>query len=272
MISFVKYTPHSPPGLAAFIIRAGKLKIREEIDVTFEKRHIRNNISEDRGACFMGYEYKLNESGKSPFCINDAGDCLAFGPKIISMSFHEQITFNQEDFTSKQLIDEEFDTCIFRNCLFTKADLAGSKFVECEFISCQFIETCLQHTGFRDAKFNDCKLIGLEFANCHDFLLTFSFTNCQLDYCNFQGLSLQQMTFLDCKMEGVNFANANLKGSVFQNCNLDQAIFVQSMLEKTDFRTASNYAFDPELNKMKGAKFSAEGLGGLLKKYKIQIY
>ena len=39
------------------------------------------------------------------------------------------------------------------------------------------------------------------------------------------------------------------------------------MLEKADFLTSYNYSFDPELNKIKGAKFSQAGVTGLLAKY-----
>ena len=45
----------------------------------------------------------------------------------------------------------------------------------------------------------------------------------------------------------------------------------QSHMEKSDFRGAFNYSIDPELNKLKGARFSAAGLGGLLGKYGIRI-
>ena len=43
------------------------------------------------------------------------------------------------------------------------------------------------------------------------------------------------------------------------------------MLEKADFRGAFNYSLDPELNRIKGARFSPAGLAGLLGKYGIRI-
>ena len=42
-------------------------------------------------------------------------------------------------------------------------------------------------------------------------------------------------------------------------------------LEKVDFRTAYNYAFDPASNKVKDARFSKNGIAGLLEKYEIRI-
>jgi len=38
-----------------------------------------------------------------------------------------------------------------------------------------------------------------------------------------------------------------------------------------DFRTAFNYSFDPEINKIRKARFSYPGVCGLLQKYNIEI-
>ena len=49
------------------------------------------------------------------------------------------------------------------------------------------------------------------------------------------------------------------------------AKFENSILEKADLRTSRNYLIDPELNKIKKAKFSIHGIAGLLAKYDIEI-
>jgi len=43
------------------------------------------------------------------------------------------------------------------------------------------------------------------------------------------------------------------------------------VLEKADFREATNYFIDPEKNRIKKAKFSLNGLPGLLIPYDIII-
>ncbi|WP_086936325.1 pentapeptide repeat-containing protein [Chamaesiphon minutus] len=58
---------------------------------------------------------------------------------------------------------------------------------------------------------------------------------------------------------------------MFENCDLTDAIFQYTILEKADFRTAYNYSIDPELNRIKKAKFSRSGIAGLLDKYDIDI-
>lgn len=72
-------------------------------------------------------------------------------------------------------------------------------------------------------------------------------------------------------MKHVDFTETDLSMGVFHECDLLDSVFAQSILEKTDFRTAKNYAFDPELNKLKKAKFSIPEVIGLLGKYEIEI-
>ena len=49
------------------------------------------------------------------------------------------------------------------------------------------------------------------------------------------------------------------------------ATFDNSNLEKVDFTTAFNFSIDPEINRIKKAKFSLAGVLGLLNKYDIII-
>ena len=72
-------------------------------------------------------------------------------------------------------------------------------------------------------------------------------------------------------MVEVDFSETDLVGSVFKNCDLSGTIFENTHLEKADLRTAYNYHIDPESNKLKKAKFSLQGLPGLLDKYGLEI-
>ena len=72
-------------------------------------------------------------------------------------------------------------------------------------------------------------------------------------------------------MRDTDFSEVNLTDSVFSECDLSGVVFYNTTLEKVDFRTAKNYAIDPELNKLKNAKFSGFNLEGLLHKYKLKI-
>ena len=68
-----------------------------------------------------------------------------------------------------------------------------------------------------------------------------------------------------------DFTEADLTNSVFDNCDLAGAKFEKTILEKADLRTSHNYSIDPEINKIKKAKFSVHGITGLLDKYDIEI-
>ncbi len=72
-------------------------------------------------------------------------------------------------------------------------------------------------------------------------------------------------------MQEVDFTESDLSGSSLDNCDLSGALFENTNLEKTDFRSAFNYTINPETNRLKKARFSLQGIAGLLEKYGIVI-
>ncbi len=117
----------------------------------------------------------------------------------------------------------------------------------------------------------DCKLLGLRFDTCDNFLISFSFENCILNYASFYKLKIKETKFKNCEIKEVEFVEADLTSSLFDNCNFDRVVFDRTKLEKSDFRTSYNYSIDPEENNIKKAKFSSSGLSGLLDKYNIIV-
>jgi uncharacterized protein YjbI with pentapeptide repeats len=79
------------------------------------------------------------------------------------------------------------------------------------------------------------------------------------------------MRLKNCTLHEVDFTEADLSASTFDNCDLLNASFDKTILEKADFRTSYNYIIDPENNRIKKAKFSRNGIAGLLNKYDIEI-
>ena len=77
--------------------------------------------------------------------------------------------------------------------------------------------------------------------------------------------------FKDCKLQQTDFSEADLTKTIFANCNLKDTIFKNTNLEKVDFRTAYDFSFNPNSNRMKGAKFSKSIVVGLLTDHKIII-
>jgi uncharacterized protein YjbI with pentapeptide repeats len=129
----------------------------------------------------------------------------------------------------------------------------------------------LNGSGLKDVYFVDCKLVGINFDHCIDFLFAANFQKCVLDYASFVGKKMKKAKFTDCSLKEVDFSKVDLSMAFFANCDLTRAVFHESILEKADFRTASNYSFDPEANKIRKARFSYSGIAGLLGKYNIDI-
>jgi uncharacterized protein YjbI with pentapeptide repeats len=114
-------------------------------------------------------------------------------------------------------------------------------------------------------------MLGLNFHDCKDFLLSFRFSDCQLNLSSFQKLKLKRISFIRCNLEEVDFTEADLSGAIFDECNLHRAIFQDTNLTKADFYSAFDYSIDPEANRMKKAIFSRQGVLGLLNKYDLTI-
>ena len=186
-------------------------------------------------------------------------------------TFIEEKIFEQADFTSSGLPGGDYENCQFINCDFSNTDLSKINFSECEFLHCNLSLASIVKTGFRDIKFKDSKLLGLHFQDCNEFLFTVDFDNCLLNLSSFYKRKLKKMHFKRSSLQEVDFTEADLTGSVFDNCDLGRATFDHTILEKTDFRTAYNYSINPEINRIKKAKFSSPGIAGLLDKYDIEI-
>ena len=179
--------------------------------------------------------------------------------------------FDKEDFTGKILTVADYENCIFNNCDFSNWDLSKRVFLDCAFITCNLGSAKLHKTAFKTVKFKDCKLLGLHFEDCDDFLFEVGFENCLLNLASFYKMKIRKTTFKSCNLSEVDFTETDLASAVFDNCDLTGTRFENTILEKADLRTSYSFSIDPELNKIKKAKFSIHGLAGLLDKYDIEI-
>ena len=186
-------------------------------------------------------------------------------------ALYEDKTFNGTDFSVKTVSKREFADCIFINCNFSKSDLSNDDFMDCHFRGCNFSLAIMENTGIKNIRFTGCKLMGIDFSRCNNFNFSAIFENCPLDYCSFFRKKMKKTSFTDCSLKEADFTETDLSMAIFNNCDLLNASFMQTILEKADFRSARNYALDPEMNKIKKAKFSATGIAGLLAKYDIDI-
>ena len=191
--------------------------------------------------------------------------------KFMEKKYIEDTAFEKIDFTETAMSVGEYDQCRFIHCNLSNVDLSNIVFSESLFTGCNISMAKLTKTSFKDCQFNDCKLLGLRFDDCDDFLFSVGFNNCNLHLCSFYKRRLKKAKFINSKLLETDFVETDLSGAVFENCDLAGAVFQNAVLEKTDFRTAFNYSIDPEINRIKKAKFSAPGIAGLLDKYDIEI-
>jgi fluoroquinolone resistance protein len=185
--------------------------------------------------------------------------------------FFEDLIFEKQDYSNKRLTRGEYDHCRFIKCDFSNADVANIQFVDCTFEECNLTMVKLEQTACKTISFLHCKLLGLHFHECNDFLFAVKFDNCTIKLTSFYGLKMKKTMFRNSAVNDVDFTDADISQCVFDNCDLLGSIFKNTNLEKADLTTASNYSIDPELNRLKKAKFSIPAVVGLLDKYDILI-
>jgi fluoroquinolone resistance protein len=186
-------------------------------------------------------------------------------------NYIEDKTFEKIDGIKTPIDIAEYEHCDFINCNFSEANLSGAVFSSCKFKDCNLSMAVLAKTSFRNVQFVNCKMLGLRFENCNDFLFEIHVDSCTHNLSSFYKLKLKKMRLKNCTLHEVDFTEADLSASTFDNCDLLNASFDKTILEKADFRTSYNYIIDPENNRIKKAKFSRNGIAGLLNKYDIEI-
>jgi len=189
----------------------------------------------------------------------------------MSKVYEEGKTFDKVNFTESALPQGDYENCIFTSCNFSNISLTNINFSECSFTGCDLSMVKPQKTGFKDVHFKDCKLLGVNLSDCNKMLLKMTFENCVLNFSLFYKLNLKKTVFKSCIMHDTDFTETDLSGAIFDKCDMQMAKFENSILEGADFRSAFNYGIDPSINRMKKAKFSHDGIVGLLYKYDIEI-
>ncbi len=193
--------------------------------------------------------------------------------------FITEETFDRIDLTQNPLSKGEYEYCKYINCNFLQSDLSDIRLLECEFAGCDLSLVNLERTSLKEIKFKDCKMLGLNFGACDPFGFVVEFDTCILNYSSFHNMNspvkkrvrFRQTVFKNSLLHEVDFTECDLSSAVFDNCDLTRTIFDRTILEKADFRSSFNYSIDPELNRIKKAKFSQSGIAGLLEKYDLEI-
>lgn len=186
-------------------------------------------------------------------------------------NYFEDKNYDKLDFTTTLLQSGEYENCTFNNCNFSSSNLSNFVFSECNFIACNLSSAKITKTSFKNTSFKDCKLLGLHFETCNEFLFAVNFDKCNLNLSSFYKVKLKNTTFKNCTLHETDFTEAEASSLVFLNCDFLRAIFHNTNIEKSNFCSSYNYAINPEINKVKKAKFSLNGVIGLLEHLDITI-
>jgi uncharacterized protein YjbI with pentapeptide repeats len=184
---------------------------------------------------------------------------------------HEDKTFDKVNYQGQAVRGREFQSCTFKSCDLANSSFIGNKFLDCTFDGCNLSMMNLDGSTLNDVVFKNSKMLGINFSKCADFLFSVSFDNCILDYSSFMGKKMLKTKFVRSILKEVTFSQANMAGSVFNGCDLTATIFNRTDLSLVNFVTAYNYDIDPEINVIKKAMFSSQGLEGLLTKHQIKV-
>lgn len=189
---------------------------------------------------------------------------------MASNYFIEEI-FEKIDYKEVPLVKGEFEKCHFIHCDFSGNNFSEMRFWECKFSHCNMSLVKFNRTALQQINFSNCKMLGLAFDLCNEFGFSLGFDGCTLNHSSFYKVNLKKTSFKNSLLHEVDFTECNLNGAVFEQCDLLRSTFFHANLEKADLRTSYNYSIDPETNRIKKAKFSLEGVTGLLDKYDLDI-
>jgi len=182
----------------------------------------------------------------------------------------ENTSFQKEIYFEEKL-EGYFEDCEFKECDFTQAKIENSSYSNCKFIHCNFSNTLLIKTNLVDCHFIHCKMIGISFDLCENFYYSIQAKDSSFDYASFFNLKLKLSKFTHCTFRESDFTQTDFSSSVFDECDFTGAHFEKTNLEKVDLHTSRNYLIDPEINKIRNARFSIAHVSGLLYKHDIII-
>ncbi|PZP38466.1 MAG: hypothetical protein DI598_20730 [Pseudopedobacter saltans] len=114
-------------------------------------------------------------------------------------------------------------------------------------------------------------MLGVKIDKAEKFGFSISFDNCNLSSAIFSNRIMPKTIFRKCNLKNVDFSGADLSGSLLDDCDLEDAFFDGTNLQNVNFVTSYGYSFNPQNNKIRGAKFGVDGLPGLLGQYGIEV-
>jgi uncharacterized protein YjbI with pentapeptide repeats len=193
---------------------------------------------------------------------------------ILSDSEYTQTPFKALSYSEDLIERTAFYECRFENCTFAEVRFVACRFYDCVFKDCDLSLATVSACVFSEATFEQCKLVGVNWAEMsQDTLIQkpLNFFQCVLNYSTFIGLTLKGIRIAACVAWDVDFSDVDLREADCQKTDFAESHFRHTDLTRADFTDAKNYAIDPEINALTGAKFSLPEAINILRSMDIEL-
>lgn len=191
-------------------------------------------------------------------------------------NYYEDKEFKNLKFKNKVFEKFRFINCSFVNCTFEDCKLIKTSFSDCSFYKC--VISNLKTSGnsqIQDTEFRECQLAGIywnELLSDSRFADPISkLENCYLKYNTFSDMVFKNFSFSGNTIANSMFAKCQLIECQFNQCKLEGTEFLESNLQKSDFKNATDYQIDIITCNLKDAEFSFPEVVNLLNILKVKI-
>lgn len=192
-----------------------------------------------------------------------------------SQSSYADELFRGLELPNVEISETEFHQCAFRECSLAEAVFRNCRFVECRFHGCDLSLMEVPASAFIRVGFEDCTVVGVNWAKADWSALnmgkTLDFHQSGLNHSTFLSVPLKQSSLVDCAARNVDFREADLAMADLSGTDLSEALFQGTNLRQADLSRARNYAINPGLNTISGAKFSLPEAMSLLYSMDIEL-
>ena len=179
-------------------------------------------------------------------------------PTLLEEDFFADRTFTDLALEGADLSGKELQRCTFRRCKLPASRWAKSKLEDCTFDGCDLLRIAPRELALRGVTFRtraSRASTGRDLAPLPDV----RFDKCDLRYCSFVKLRLRGTKITGCLAREANFIDVDLTEVDFSGTDLRDSTWQGCTLAKTNFARAIGVLFDPQKNRVKGARLGIEG-------------
>ena len=191
-------------------------------------------------------------------------------PSLEDGEFFVDQTFSELALGAVDLSGKELQRCVFRRCKLAESRWARTKLEDCVFEDCDLSRIVARSLALRGVTFKGSKLMGVDFTDLSP-LPQVTFEGCDLRYASFVKLRLRATRIVGCLAREANFLDVDLTEADFTDTDLTGAVIRGCALGKANLSRATGVAFDPQINKVKGARIGVEAALSLVQSLGIVI-